>query len=67
MTQEKKKKGKEGLLVPAGIPGTGLAESLMSDVGPQILRPAALLSVTSNTMRLKHRKDLVRKDSPLGV
>lgn len=66
MTQGEKK-GKEGLSVPAGIPGTDLAESLMSEVGPQILQPAALLSATSNMMSLKHRKDLVRKDSPLGV
>lgn len=62
MTQEKKKEKSR-----LGIPGTGLAESLMSEVDSQILRPAALLSVTGNTTSLKHRKDSVRKDSPLGV
>lgn len=50
------KKGKEGLSVPAGIPGADLAESLMSEVGPQILRPAALLSATSNMMSLKQKR-----------
>lgn len=53
MTQEKKKKKEKSRL---GIPGTGLAESLMSEVDPQILPPAALLRITGNTMSLKQKR-----------